>query len=77
MRSHIAEVANAIKAGVPVRAYNWWSVTSNREWGHPFDPNTDFGLLFVDLDQDASLTRQPTPEAELYSRIIAEAEYTG
>lgn len=73
MRSHLAEVANAIKAGVPVRAYNWWSVTSNREWGHPFDPNTDFGLHFVDLDHDAALMRKPTPEAKLYAAIIAES----
>ena len=73
MRSHLAEVANAISAGVPVRAYNWWSITSNREWGHPFDPNTDFGLYFVDLDNDPGLVRRPTPEAELYSEIIAKS----
>lgn len=70
MTSHLAEVSRAIGCGVPVRAYNWWSITSNREWGHPFDPNTDFGLHFVDLDDDPSLTRKPTPEATLYSRII-------
>jgi beta-glucosidase/6-phospho-beta-glucosidase/beta-galactosidase/ABC-type amino acid transport substrate-binding protein len=73
MRSHLAEVVNALDAGVPVRAYNWWSITSNREWGHPFDPNTDFGLLYVDLDHDPSLTRQPTAEAKLYAEIIAES----
>jgi ABC-type amino acid transport substrate-binding protein len=71
IRSHLAEVVNSIKAGVPVRAYNWWSITSNREWGHPFDPNTDFGLHFVDLDHDPTLKRQPTEEAKLYSEIIA------
>lgn len=74
MRSHIAEVGNAIAKGVPVRAYNWWSITSNREWGHPFDPNTDFGLHFIDLDKDPSLSRRPTPEAELYREIIAASE---
>jgi len=71
MRSHLAEVENAIAKGVPVRAYNWWSITSNREWGHPFDPNTDFGLYFVDLDKDPSLKRHPTEEAEMYRKIIA------
>ncbi len=70
MRDHLAQVAKAIRKGVPVRAYNWWSVTSNREWGHPFDPNTDFGLQFVDLDNDPALVRHPTPEAELYKEII-------
>lgn len=71
MRTHIAEVEKAIAKGVPVRAYNWWSITSNREWGHPFDPNTDFGLHFVDLDKDPALTRHPTPEAEVFREIIA------
>ncbi len=70
MRDHLAQVAKAIGKGVPVRAYNWWSVTSNREWGHPFDPNTDFGLHFVDLDNDPALIRHPTSEAGLYREII-------
>lgn len=70
MRSHLTEVLHAIDKGVPVRAYNWWSITSNREWGHPFDPNTDFGLYFVDLDKDPELKRVPTAEAKLYSEII-------
>ena len=73
MTSHLAEVSKAIEKNIPVRAYNWWSITSNREWGHPFDPNTDFGLHFVDLDNDPSLTRQPMPEAKLYAQIIAES----
>ncbi|WP_411827475.1 family 1 glycosylhydrolase [Luteolibacter sp. AS25] len=71
MTSHLEQVSKAIEKGVPVRAYNWWSVTSNREWGHPFDPNTDFGLNFVDLDNDPELIRQPTPEADLFQSIIA------
>lgn len=74
MTRHIAEVSKATQEGIPVRAYNWWSITSNREWGHPFDPNTDFGLHFVDLDGDPSLTRKTTPDAALYSRIIAAHE---
>lgn len=71
MTSHLAQVAKAIACGIPVRAYNWWSITSNREWGHPFDPNTDFGLHFVDLDKDPALSRHPTPEAELFQNIIS------
>jgi beta-glucosidase/6-phospho-beta-glucosidase/beta-galactosidase/ABC-type amino acid transport substrate-binding protein len=71
MRAHLTEVHNAISKKIPVRAYNWWSITSNREWGHPFDPNTDFGLHFIDLDKDPSLTRTPTPEATLYQQIIS------
>ena len=73
LTGHLAEVEKAIASGVPVRAYNWWSITSNREWGHPFDPNTDFGLHFVDLDKDPALTRQPTPEAALLREIISKS----
>ncbi|MFD2256278.1 family 1 glycosylhydrolase [Luteolibacter algae] len=74
MKSHLREVEKAIAHGVPVRAYNWWSITSNREWGHPFDPNTDFGLHFVELDNDPLLSRKPTPEAALFKEIIAKAK---
>lgn len=70
MLAHLREVAKALRKGVPVRAYNWWSVTSNREWGHPFDPNTDFGLHFVDLDDDPGLERKATPEAKLFAEVI-------
>jgi beta-glucosidase len=70
LQSHLVEVEKAIAKGVPVRAYNWWSITSNREWGHPFDLNTDFGLHYIDLDNDPLLTRHPTPEAELLKKII-------
>lgn len=76
MTSHLAEVEKAIAKGVPVRAHNWWSITSNREWGHLFDPNTDFGLYFVDLDNDPTLARQPTPEAEVFRKIIAQHRAT-
>lgn len=70
LRSHIAEVKRALGKGVPVKGYNFWSITSNREWGHAFDPNTDFGLYFVDLDKDPELKRVPTDEVEVYREII-------
>jgi beta-glucosidase/6-phospho-beta-glucosidase/beta-galactosidase/ABC-type amino acid transport substrate-binding protein len=73
LRSHIAEVERALHHGVPVKGYNFWSITSNREWGHPFDPNTDFGLYFVDLDKDPTLQRIPTAEVETYREIIRAA----
>jgi beta-glucosidase len=70
IRLHLAEVEAAIREGVPVAGYNLWSITSNREWGHPFDPNTDFGLYFIDLDKDPSLRRVPTGEVGVYREII-------
>lgn len=74
LRSHIAEVERAIQQGVPVKGYNFWSITSNREWGHAFDPNTDFGLYFVDLDKDPELTRQATAEVAVYREMIGKVE---
>ncbi len=73
LHRHVAQVARAISHGIPVKGYNYWSITSNREWGHPFDPNTDFGLYFVDLDKDPSLARVPTAEVAAYEKIIRSA----
>lgn len=70
LRAHLAEVERALDHGVPVKGYNFWSITSNREWGHPFDPNTDFGLYFVDLDKAPGLRRVATSEAGIYQEII-------
>lgn len=74
IRKHLSQVERALAEGVPVKAYNYWSITSNREWGHPFDPNTDFGLYFVDLDKDPGLTRKPTEALEVLREIILEKE---
>jgi beta-glucosidase/6-phospho-beta-glucosidase/beta-galactosidase len=68
---HIASVQRAVNDGIPVDAYICWSITSNREWGLPFDDNSDFGLYHIDLDTDPDLTRRPTPASERYGRIIA------
>ena len=68
---HIAQVQRAVEAGVPVQAYLCWSITSNREWGLPFDDSSDFGLYHIDLDRDPSLTRVETTAAEMYRHIIA------
>lgn len=73
IKAHLAQVERALEKGVPVKAYNYWSITSNREWGHAFDPNTDFGLYFVDLDKDAELKRRETSEATLLREIIGRA----
>ncbi len=74
LKSHLAEVENALAKGVPVKGYNFWSITSNREWGHAFDPNTDFGLYFVDLDKNPGLIRVATDEVATYRGIISRAD---
>ena len=72
IKAHVEQVRAARREGIPVAAYICWSITSNREWGLPFCPASDFGLYHVDLDTDPSLTRRHTPSAEAYAALIAE-----
>jgi beta-glucosidase/6-phospho-beta-glucosidase/beta-galactosidase len=72
LREHIRQVTRARRLGIPVHGYIWWSITSNREWGLPFGPASDFGLFHIDLDHDPQLKRVPTRSVELYKQIIRE-----
>lgn len=74
LRAHLWEVQKAIAAGAPIAGYVCWSITSNREWGLPFGPESDFGLFHVDLDGDPDLKRVPTPAAELFREIVRERD---
>lgn len=71
LEAHLRELQEALDAGVPIDAYLCWSITSNREWGLPFDGSSDFGLYHIDLDTDPNLTRTPTDASSLYARVIA------
>jgi hypothetical protein len=60
VRAHLGAVADAVAAGVPVRAYLHWSLVDNYEWG-TYEPR--FGLYGLDradpahvrwLDTDAA-----------------------
>lgn len=68
--AHVESVQRAIKDGIDVRAYCVWSITSNREWGLPQTPASDFGLYYVDMDHSPDLKRQPTPSAEAYRKVV-------
>jgi len=70
LRQHIREVQRAHHDGVKVAGYVCWSITSNREWGLKFNPNSDFGLYHIDLVSDKDLKRIPTPAAQAYQEII-------
>ncbi len=78
LRAHVRQIQRARAAGVDVRGYFVWSLTSNREWGLRFSPGTDFGLYHLALDDDPALRDprlpldlRPTPAAETYRQIIA------
>ena len=74
LERHVREVEEARASGVDIAAYLVWSITSNREWGLPFSPDSDFGLYHVDLDGDPELRRKPTRAADVYRRLIASSE---
>jgi beta-glucosidase/6-phospho-beta-glucosidase/beta-galactosidase/ABC-type amino acid transport substrate-binding protein len=71
LTEHVAQVRKAIAKGAPVETYICWSITSNREWGLPFDDGSDFGLYHIDLDTDRTLTRKPTDSSRAYARLIS------
>ena len=73
LTEHVNQVRKAVARGVPVDSYFCWSITSNREWGLPFDDGSDFGLYHIDLDNDPELKRVPTDSSRAYANLIATA----
>lgn len=63
--TYLQEVARAIKAGVNVRGFFYWSLIDNFEWHLGFDPR--FGLIKVDYKTQQ---RIPRPSAKVYADII-------
>jgi beta-glucosidase/6-phospho-beta-glucosidase/beta-galactosidase/ABC-type amino acid transport substrate-binding protein len=71
VKAHVEQVRRSVEHGAPVDAYICWSITSNREWGLPFDDGSDFGLYHIDLDTDPDLKRVPTDSSRAYAELIA------
>ncbi len=63
--AYLHEVYRAIKGGIDVRGFFYWSLLDNFEWHRGFDPR--FGLVEVDY-QD--LERNIRPSALVYTDII-------
>lgn len=63
--SYLQEVARAIKTGVNVRGFFYWSLLDNFEWHLGFEPR--FGLVEVDFKTQ---TRHIRPSALVYTDII-------
>ena len=61
-------VHKAIREGVDVRGYLYWSLTDNFEWNKGFWPR--FGL--VEIDYKNNLKRKVRESAKEYAKIIAE-----
>lgn len=72
MVSHVLAMQRAMKDGVPVLGYFWWTLTDNYEWGS-WDPR--FGLYRVEAMQ-GDFTRHPTPAVDTYRGIIGQGGVT-
>ncbi|MEB3220720.1 MAG: family 1 glycosylhydrolase [Candidatus Sericytochromatia bacterium] len=70
LEAHVAEVRQAMTAGVPILGYCWWTLTDNYEWGS-FDNR--FGLYRVEC-QTGDYTRHPTPAVAAFRRAVAGGE---
>ncbi|MBQ8233549.1 MAG: glycoside hydrolase family 1 protein [Lachnospiraceae bacterium] len=67
---YLCALSEAIKAGVDVRGYLYWSLLDNYEWWS-YIPK--FGL--VDVDRAHDFKRTPKPSAYLYKEIIENNGY--
>ncbi len=68
IKNHLKWVHKAIKEGIDIRGYFYWSLIDNYEWGRGktgFEPR--FGLIEVDYEDD--LQRKPRPSSKLYAKI--------
>ncbi len=63
--TYLQEVARAIRVGVNVRGFFYWSLIDNFEWHRGFDPR--FGLVEVDYETQE---RHIRPSALVYTDII-------
>lgn len=63
----VKNVARAVREGVLVKGYFYWSLLDNYEWSYGFTER--FGLVEVNYD---TLTRTVRPSALIYKRIIEE-----
>ncbi len=65
--TYLQEVYRAIKLGIDVRGFFYWSLIDNFEWQKGFDPR--FGLIEVDYPTQK---RHARPSAEVYAEIARE-----
>jgi beta-glucosidase len=67
LRSHLTELARAIRDGVPVRAYHCWSLLDNFEWAEGYSQR--FGITYVDFAHGQRRTIKDS--GHWYSKVAA------
>jgi beta-glucosidase len=56
VRSHLASVARAKKAGVDIRGYFYWSLMDNYEWDSGYSKR--FGMVYVDYPTQRRIVKR-------------------
>lgn len=64
--THLEHLWQALKTGIPVMGYYFWSLLDNFEWTEGYDPRFRFGLIGVDFETQARSVRT---SGKLYSEI--------
>jgi len=64
--THLHQLWEAIRHGIPVKGYYFWSLVDNFEWTEGYDPRFRFGLIGVDFETQE---RHIRPSGRLYSEI--------
>lgn len=70
-RGYLGGVARAHKAGIPIRAYNPWSLMDNYEWAEGYSQR--FGFIFVDF---GTLKRTVKESGKWYAQLAATGKLT-
>ncbi len=70
LTEYLSALSEAVKDGVDVKGFLYWSLLDNYEWGS-FIPK--FGL--VDVDREHGFKRTPKPSAYFYKEIIENNGY--
>lgn len=69
IREHLKMVAKAILAGVPMKGYFVWTLMDNFEWDLAYNPNSSFGLIYI--DRKNKLKRIPKDSFEWYNKVVS------
>ncbi|WP_322769127.1 family 1 glycosylhydrolase [Frankia sp. Cr1] len=74
--AHLTQLLAAVRDGVDIRGYLYWTLADNWEWHEGYRPAAHFGLYTVDRS-DPALPRHLTPGAHAYAYAIGRGDLRG